>query len=310
MTCLVCGKEVPGKEEYHLSCCRKFFNLDKVPVLDYNLKELNKIAKESVLKSISVTGVQPKLSLHLSKVKGEKGKKFTIVGLWGGYILKPPSQDYPFLPENEHLTMLLAEVFGIKTVPHALIKFKSGELAYISKRIDRVRSGKLHMEDMCQLQERLTEDKYRGSVEQIGKTLVKYSSNPGYDLQRLFEVVLFSFLTGNADMHLKNYSLFYRTPDFLEFSPAYDLLNTAIALPSDKEESALSINGKKAKLKKDDFHNLAENFEIDKKVVSGIVEKFNKNMKEVPNLVENSFLNDDFKEKYMEILNSRFSRIF
>lgn len=112
--------------------------------------------------------------------------------------------------------MLLAEVFGIKTVPHALIRFKSGELAYISKRIDRVRSGKLHMEDMCQLQERLTEDKYRGSVEQVGKTLKKYSSNPGYDIQRLFEVVLFSFLTGNADMHLKNYSLFYKTPDFLK----------------------------------------------------------------------------------------------
>ena len=308
--CLICGNEVAGKEEYHSSCSRKFFNSDKAPGLDYDLDELNEIAKDSVLKSISVTGVQPKLSLHLSKVRGERNSKFTIVGLWGGYILKPPSEKYPFLPENEHLTMSLAQTFGIKTVPYGMVRFKSGELAYISKRIDRTKSGKKHMEDMCQLQERLTEDKYRGSVEQIGKTLKKYSSNPGYDLQRLFEVVLFSFLSGNADMHLKNYSLFYSSTDFFELSPAYDLLNTAIAIPEDKEESALSINGKKARLEKEDFDFLAENFQIQSKVVTGIYEKFAKRRESVVNQISDSFLNNELKDKYIEIFNSRFSRIF
>jgi len=271
--CLICGESYSGSSSYHPSCSRKFFGTEEPPSLEYDISEINKIAEETVLKSITLTGVQPKLSLHLSKTGNGKRKKLTIVGLWGAYILKPPSTAYPFLPENEHLTMHLAESCGISTVPHGLIRFKSGEPAYITKRIDRSKSGKLHMEDMCQLQERLTEDKYRGSVEQIGKTIEKYSSNPGYDLQRLFEIAVFSFLTGNADMHLKNYALFYRKPDMKELAPAYDLLNTALVIPEDAEESALTINGKKSNIKKSDFDKLSENLKIIPKVKNTILDR-------------------------------------
>lgn len=307
--CLICGKSHINGTEYHSICSKKFFGSDAAPVLEYKLDEINKIAEETVLRSITLTGVQPKLSLHLSKSVKEKGRKLTIVGLWGSYILKPPSPTYPFLPENEHLTMHLAEHCGIKTVPHALIKFQSGELAYITKRIDRSKSGKLHMEDMCQLQERLTEDKYRGSVEQIGKIIERHSSNSGYDLQRLFEMVVFSFLTGNADMHLKNYSLFYRLPDFRELAPAYDLLNTAIVIPSDKEESALTINGKESKLKKSDFDHLAKNLQLIQKVKESIIDRIISSLSQSSGIIQNSFLNEEMKEKYMNTISSKINQI-
>ena len=306
--CLICGEPLSDSSSYHRSCSRKFFGTDEPPSLDYNISEINKIAQETVLKSITLTGVQPKLSLHLSKTGNGKGKKLTIVGLWGAYILKPPSTSYPALPENEHLTMHLAQSCGISTVPHGLIRFKSGELAYITKRIDRSKSGKLHMEDMCQLQERLTEDKYRGSVEQIGKTIEKYSSNPGYDMQRLFELAVFCFLTGNSDMHLKNYSLFYRKPEMRELSPAYDLLSTTLVLPDDKEESALTINGKKSNIKKPDFDKLSENLKIIPKVKNIILERIVSSLANCKETIENSLLPDQMKEKYIEIVGERLRR--
>lgn len=307
--CLICGKPLLNEHEYHTACSKRFFGSDIAPALEYKFDEINKIAEETVLKSITLTGIQAKLSLHLSKSAQKNRRKFTIVGLWGSYILKPPSTEYKFLPENEHLTMLLAQNCGIKTVPHGLIRFKSGEFAYITKRIDRSKTGKLHMEDMCQLQERLTEDKYRGSVEQIGKIIEKYSSNPGYDLQRLFEIVIFSFVTGNTDMHLKNYSLFYPRSDLIELAPAYDLLNTAIVIPSDKEESALTINGKKARLKKSDFYALAEKLKLIPKVRQRIMERILSSVSQSSPIIESSFLNDKFKEKYSEIINSRIRQI-
>src|SRR5690606_38986653 len=141
-----------------------------------------------------------------------------------GYILKPPTPHYQQLPEVEDLTMHLAALAKIKTVPHSLIRLQSGKLAYITKRIDRTKKGKLHMEDMCQLTERLTEHKYQGSYEQIAKAILKYSALPGLDLVNFFELVVFSFLTCNADMHLKNFSLIQQPGMGMVFSPAYDLV--------------------------------------------------------------------------------------
>ena len=263
-----------------------------------------------IIKSTAVTGVQPKLSLNLSSGdKKSDPKRFTIVGLWGNFILKPPTTRYPEIPEVEDLTMHLAKIARINVVPHSLIRLKSGQLAYITKRIDRIGKSKQHMEDMCQLQERMTEDKYRGSVEQIGKIIEKHSSNSGYDLQRLFEMVVFSFLTGNADMHLKNYSLFYRLPDFRELAPAYDLLNTAIVIPSDKEESALTINGKKSKLKKSDFDHLAKNLQLIQKVKESIIDRIISSLSQSSKIIQNSFLNEEMKEKYMNTISSKINQI-
>ena len=137
--------------------------------------------------------------------------------------------------------MHLASIDKIKTAPHSLIRLQSGTLAYITKRIDRKNRGKLAMEDMCQLTERMTEDKYHGRYEQIAKTILKYSSSPGLDIVNFFELVLFSFLTGNADMHLKNFSLLEQVGIGMTFSPAYDLVNTKLVNPADDEKLALNL---------------------------------------------------------------------
>ena len=152
--------------------------------------------------------------------------RLTIVGLWGRYILKPKSDTYPWLPEDEDLTMHLATLARIQVVPHALIRFSDGELTYITRRIDRDDDGRKYlMEDACQLSERLSADKYKSSYENVGKLILRYSSMPQLDLVNYWEVVVFSWLTGNSDMHLKNFSLFSRVPGLYTLAPAYDLLN-------------------------------------------------------------------------------------
>lgn len=205
--------------------------------------------------------------------------------------------------------MHLASLVKIKTAPHSLISLASGNLAYITKRIDRVKKGKLAMEDMCQLTERLTEDKYHGSYEQIGKTIQKYSATSGLDLVNFFEVVLFSFLTGNADMHLKNFSLLEQSSLGMVLSPAYDLVNTSLVNPSDDEDLALNLNGKKKKLKKKDFIAAMGSLNIDEKQQQNIFAKMEKAKLKWMNQIDISFLNAEFKEQYKKIIIERFSRI-
>jgi len=190
--CLYCYKFLQeGQIDYHPACSKKIFDSKEVPVLEFSEEQMLELADQVIKSKVAVTGVQPKLSLEISKSKEKHSdKRFTIVGLWGGYILKPPTKQFPFLPELEDLTMNLAVVSKINTVPHSLIRLKNGTLAYITKRIDRVKGKKTHMEDLCQLTERLTEFKYRGSYEQIGKAIRKHSSNPGLDLINFFEQVV------------------------------------------------------------------------------------------------------------------------
>ena len=233
--CLYCyaslGEE---KQEYHSACSRKIFGTPNPPLLSWSEDQMLQLAEKVVKSQTTVTGVQPKLSLHLEKLaKKDEPQRFTIVGLRGGYILKPPIEQYKFLPELEDLTMHLAEISGINAVPHSLIRLKSGKLSYITRRIDRINETKIHMEDMCQLTERLTEQKYNGSYEQIGKAIIKYSINPGLDIINFFEQVLFSFLTGNADMHLKNFSLYDRPGLGYVLSPAHDMVATTLVVAGD-----------------------------------------------------------------------------
>jgi serine/threonine-protein kinase HipA len=280
------------------------------PELPYSEADLEPLAKKVIQMQTAITGVQAKLSLHLTgNNKKESSKRFTIVGLWGGYILKPPAVFYQQLPEVEDLTMHLASLAKIKTAPHSLIRLASGNLAYITKRIDRVKKGKLAMEDMCQLTERLTEDKYRGSYEQIGKTIQKYSTTSGLDLVNFFEVVLFSFLTGNADMHLKNFSLLEQSSLGMVLSPAYDLVNTSLVNPSDDEDLALNLNGKKKKLKKKDFIAAMGTLNINEKQQQNIFAKMEKAKLKWMNQIDISFLNTEFKEQYKKIIVERFNRI-
>lgn len=303
--CLYCYQPLlQGETDFHEKCCRKFFGISNPPLFDHTNEEMQKLADEIVLRSVAVTGVQPKLSLTLeTNAKDPKNSRLTIVGLWGNYILKPPTKEFPNIAENEDLTMRLAQIFKIKTAEHSLIRLRSGELAYITKRFDRINGNKLALEDMCQLTETLTEDKYRSSIERVGKKIKQFSSAPGLDTINFFELVLFSFLTGNADMHLKNFSLLTKDKNIIGLSPAYDLLSTKLALPEDKEESALTINSKKNKLKKRDFNKLGENLGIPERSIAHAYAKIDFTIDIAAKFIMQSFLPENQKISYCEIIN-------
>ncbi|GHT59030.1 hypothetical protein AGMMS50239_04760 [Bacteroidia bacterium] len=307
--CLFCYKELEqGQTDFHPACSRKIFGTTVAPKLSYTRAQISELAEQIIRSQTTVTGVQPKLSLNLEGKNTPK--RFTIVGLWGKYILKPQTEQYSQLPENEDLTMHLAEMVGIKTVPHSLIRFADGELCYITKRIDRDNQGnKLPMEDLCQLTERLTEYKYKGSYEQIAKIILKYSVTPLLDLTNFWEEVLFSWLTGNTDMHLKNFSLYNPAKGQTILTPAYDLLSTVLVMPEDKEELALTLNGKKSRLKRIDFEKAFSQSGLNEKVVNNIFAKLEKTAPQWVDFIENSFLNKENKEGYQDIIQTRMQKL-
>lgn len=302
--CLYCYRELQPREvDFHKACIKKFFGTAFAPTLDYTRAEMDALAVRIIQSQTTLTGVQPKLSLHLDRHRSSR--KLTIVGLWGDYIFKPQSERFDRLPENEDLTMRLAQIAKIKVVPHSLIRMKDGSLGYITRRIDRTQDGaKVAMEDMCQLLERQTEHKYKSSYEQIAKAIRKYSSHPQMDVTDFLEVVYFSWLTGNNDMHLKNFSL-YQPGNDVRLAPAYDMLNVALANPADDEELALTLNGKKKKINDSDFENAFETCGIPIKVFSNLQRKYVKLLPEFCKTIDNSFLDDQQKEAYKAIVTER-----
>lgn len=311
MRCLYCYQPLSEKEvDFHASCSKKIFGSATPPELPYDESQIKDLALQVIQSQMTVTGVQPKLSLNLTDGENKKEpKRFTIVGLWGNYILKPPAEKYPQMPEVEDLTMHLAEIAKINVVPHSLIRLKSGQLAYITKRIDRVDKQKLHMEDMCQLTEKQTEHKYLASYEQVAKAILKYSTNPGLDLVNFAELILFSFLTGNADMHLKNFSLIYDATNGPVLSPAYDMLSTVLVNPKDDEDLALNLNGRKKKINRKDFESAFSTMKLDAKQQANIFAKMDKVRNKWIDFIQISFLSPDFKEKYIQLINERFDRL-
>ena len=311
MKCLYCYQPLGEHEtDFHPSCSRKIFGQPIPPILPYSEAQMEDLAMEVIRSQMTVTGVQPKLSLDLVRgANKQEPRRFTIVGLWGGYILKPPTPNYPQLPEVEDLTMHLASIAKIYVVPHSLIRMQSGNLAYITRRIDRGPKGKLHMEDMCQLTERLTEDKYHGSYEQVAKAIVKYSANPGLDVVNFFEQVLFSFLTGNADMHLKNFSLIQQPGVGYVLSAAYDMVATAIVNPADNEDMALTLNGKKKKITRNDFTAAFNTLNLEAKQQENIFRKMEKAKVKWMDFMDTSFMSNDFKVALKKLINQRFDRL-
>ena len=297
-----------GETDYHEKCCRKFFGTATSPQIPFDLSDIQELAIQVLGKSISVTGVQPKISLE-SQRSNKKGMRFTIVGMWGNYILKPPIEEYPEMPEIEDLTMHLAVLLKIKTAEHAMVRLKSGEMAYLTKRFDRTKNGKLPLEDMAQLTSTLTENKYRGSMEKIGKIIKQYSSYPGVDLITFYELTLFSFITGNADMHLKNFSLLTNQENEIMLSPAYDLLSTKLLIRDDTEELALSINGKKSRLKKSDFISFAGQLGINDASIRNIHKKFQAKEGALHEFIDKSFLSPTMKREFKKVVSSRMERI-
>ncbi|MBU0733937.1 MAG: HipA domain-containing protein [Proteobacteria bacterium] len=280
-------------------------NLTCLSDLPYSAEEQIKEAAARADK-MSIQGVQPKLSAVLSPKKGG----FEIVDRGGRYILKPQVPAYFQVPENEDLTMRLAEIIGIAVPLHGLVYSKDGSMTYFVKRFDRVgREGKVAVEDFAQLSGQDRETKYHSSMEQVAHIIETFCTFPLIEKSRLFSRTLFSFLTGNEDCHLKNYSLIRRDPK-VELSPAYDLVNTSIILDA-KEEIALPINGKKRKLSSEDLIEYfgRERLGLTEKIVGQTVEGFKKVKTDWLRMISVSFLSREMKDKYFKLMNSRFERL-
>ena len=307
--CLYCYKELnEGEKDFHKSCSKKMFGTPSVPELPYTRENLTDLARQVIRSQTTLTGVQAKLSLDINKGGKNEPERFTIVGLWGRYILKPQTDRFAHLPELEDLTMHLAELAKIQVVPHSLVRFADGELCYITGRIDRTENGgKQPMEDMCQLTERLTEHKYKGSYEHIAKAILRFSAMPKLDMVNYWEQVVFSWITGNADMHLKNFSLYSKERGKYVLTPAYDMLSTALVMPEDTEELALTLNGKKRKIKKADFVASMQASGLNDKVINNIFAKFAKTKDKWFEFIDRSFLPSEMKEAFKAIIAKKLS---
>lgn len=307
--CLYCYERLkPSDNDYHTHCIKKFYGTTDAPKLPYTLDDMETLAKQIVDLSISVPGVQPKLSLGVIKnaLNDEHNGRLTIMdALEGLYILKPQNKPYEQMPENEHLSMKLAELFKIDVVPYNLIRLTSGELCYITKRIDRKADGsKIHMIDFLQILE--LEDKYKGTSELLGKTIGQLSVNRLQDKLRFFEITLFNFVIGNNDMHLKNFSMWLSNIGWV-LSPAYDLLNVKIILPKDDEDLALMLGGKKKNFNKEYFDRFGAVLELNNKQINFVYKKLVDWLPDALQMIDNSFLNNVNKKKYKDLIRERAS---
>ena len=295
-------------DTFHPACARKFFGSETAPLLPYTRDNMSELARQVIRTSASVTGVQAKMSLDVNRGGKNEPAKFTIVGLWGKYIFKPQSGKYPCLPELEDLTMKMAEVARIRTARHTLIRQADGELGYLTLRMDRGQKGeKISMLDMCQLSNRLTEHKYYGTYLQLAETVKKYSSAPMLDVQRFWEVVLFSWITGNSDMHCKNFSLIDTGNGEYALAPAYDLLAVLLADPEDSEEMAMSftVGGTKSGFDRTTFITAFTQSGISATIADKMIERMKNYLPQWKALIGLSFLPDKMKADYCVLLERR-----
>lgn len=322
MKCLCCGKEIreaatasAPSAGWHKSCVRKFFGAGELPELDITDAALMQLVNETTGKGYTVPGVQKKMSLHLTVGGGKP--RLTLVNYPTGYILKPQTEQFEALPEAEYLVMQMAKRTGIATVPFALLQL-SDSTAYITKRIDRVLPGRkdpqvrlFAMEDFCQLDLRLTEDKYRGSYERCAKIISRYSIRPGLDLSELFMRLVFSFVVGNSDMHLKNFSLIETAPGSQQYilSDAYDLLPVNVIMPEDTEQMALALNGKKRNLHRNDFLKFAAECGISADAAEKMIGKIISMRDVYQTQCAESFIPAEMKERLSLLIDERMNAL-
>ncbi|MFH1453423.1 MAG: HipA domain-containing protein [Armatimonadota bacterium] len=297
--CIFCGRYTEEKNNYHELCLKKIFGVNYLPGIELTLSEIY-IEAQKMAGKLSISGVQPKLSMRLNR----SCKKLEIAPEGGEYILKPQIDTFPNIPQNENLCMNMALSLKIDVPPHGLILLKDNSPAYIVKRFDRIKGKKIHQEDFSQILGE--EDKYKGSLEKIGNRLWKISEVPGLDVQLFFERILFFFIIGNGDAHLKNFSILYDEEGHIRLSPAYDIVSSKMVIP-DEEDLALSMNGRRNKITGKDFEQLAETLKINPKAsCERILSKIN---------IINDFIRKDLhltnneKEKFLSIVKERYDRV-
>jgi serine/threonine-protein kinase HipA len=277
-------------------------NLTDLKDLNYSAEEQRHEAAKRATK-MSIQGVQPKLSAILNIQQS----KFEIVDIKGKYIIKPQHYAYPQLPENEDLTMKMASKCGIVTPIHGMVYSKDGTLSYFIKRYDRTgKNNKLHVEDFAQLAGEKRDTKYEYSVEKLIKLIDENCTFPQIEKIKFFKRFLFNFLVGNEDMHLKNYSIISQN-DKIELCPAYDFLNSSIVLGKDVEETALTLKGKKKNMTKSilkDYLGL-ERLKLNQTVIDKTLKELQSAILSWFELIDNSFLRQDLKDDYKELLETR-----
>jgi serine/threonine-protein kinase HipA len=277
---------------------REVFGKPIQPVIRLDLANVSLAAQESAGK-LSISGVQPKLSVRL------EGEELVSSPVGGRFILKPQTSAFPQLPENEHLCMQMATQCGLHTAPNILLPLSDRSWAYVVRRFDRTTTGqKVPCEDMAQI---LGKTKYDGSYEQIGKAIRQHCSFPELEVQYLFERVLFCFVTGNGDAHLKNFSLLTRD-DTVALSPAYDMVSSRIVIPEENEELALALNGRKNRIARRDFQTFAAALGIPPKLAEDRINAYGEHGW-VMQRIGDSYLAAERQDALRQLIRERLSRL-
>ena len=293
--CLFCGKDINDDNLWHRSCIKKMFNRSTIPHIE--IKE-DEIINENLEKGNTVPGVQKKFSLDSITIKTRK----TIPTTNYEYIVKTQQENLNNIVYYEWIGMKLAEICKIKIVDCGILKNKD-ELIFITKRIDRINNKKIPMEDFCQLSNTQTEYKYNGSYEKCYKNVIKkYSSYETIDKLNFYKIILFSYIIGNTDMHLKNFSL-YEIDDKYQMTPAYDLV--PVLMIFNQQEMALTINGKNKNLTKNDFYKFSQNIEIEKQFVDNIHNEILLSKTKMVNFINKTDLSDEEKNKFISFITNK-----
>jgi len=312
MLCKGCYKKT--QDGYCLPCRKKLFSKAKIAAfLDFDApKADNQATFQEHTKHLSISGVQLKYSLKL------ENKSLQLCEHGGQYILKPipPAKQLVHLddvPENEHLTMQIAEqLFGIRTAGNALIYFKDGLPGYITRRFDIDTDGKkILQEDFAQLTNRtnITHGetyKYDGTYEEIGLLIKKFVAASMPALEQFFQLLVFNYVFSNGDAHLKNFSLSTNQLGESKLTPAYDLLSTVIHTPMEsdvaldlyKNDIGSAFYSRYGYYGKPDFLALASRLGIVQRRAERIIDSFGMQQRKIEEFVNQSFLSAAVKGRY------------
>jgi serine/threonine-protein kinase HipA len=298
-SCWACLRPVTGDTRYHARCVRDLFGVAKPPSVDVELAKLHTLALAMVGRT-SLSGIQRKISMRIEL----EARTLRVAADGGQFILKPQAQTFPFLPENEHVTMRIAALTGIEIPPCALVELKDGTRAYVVRRFDRPpEGGKLLQEDFCQLAVKSPKEKYTGSAELCAKLLLRHASSPILEAHRLFRMLVFTWWTGNGDMHLKNFSLLRHADGLYRLSPAYDLLATRLVIPDD--QLALPIGGTRKHVGRRKWLDLAARCKLNERVATRVLAEVGESVDDAEQLIAASLLPDDMKRAYRSLVRAR-----
>lgn len=302
--CLSCQAEVSSKIRYHPRCLRRLFDRTWVPGIPIGIADLPEAVSKTVGK-MSISGMQIKASVSLNL----DAKELRVAGEQGTHILKPEPAEYPELPQCENLCMNIAETLDMEVPAHGLFLMADKTFCYVVRRFDRGPGGeKIHKEDMAQILQKTTDQKYQASLEAVGKAVLKFSKNMYLEAAQFFERVILSFMIGNGDMHLKNWSLVTPRTGQNRLAPCYDFVSSSIYIPGE-EESALSINGKRNRLERADFLALAEYLELEPQAAKNSLDGLLGSQGQILKLIDTSELSKERKTKMIKLVELRCNRL-